>query len=70
VQRVALSEARLRAFDDYGVTFALKDYADGGRNKEQTLSGVEFLRRWLVHVLPRGFVKVAPLWLAGESLPC
>lgn len=58
VHRAAVSESRLLSMDDDGVTFALKDYADGGRIKQQTLSGVEFLRRWLVHVLPRGFVKV------------
>jgi hypothetical protein len=58
VNRAALSESRLVSFDARGVSFALKDYADGGRIKQQTLSGAEFLRRWLVHVLPRGFVKV------------
>jgi Putative transposase/Transposase zinc-binding domain len=58
VHRVALAESRLVRADAEGVTFTWKDYADGGRVKEQTLSGVEFLRRWLMHVLPRGFVKV------------
>jgi hypothetical protein len=40
------------------VTFRYKDYADGAREKQLTLSAVEFLRRWLQHVLPRGLVKV------------
>jgi len=40
------------------VTFAYKDYRQGGREKELTLSGEEFTRRFVQHVLPRGFVRV------------
>jgi hypothetical protein len=40
------------------VTFTYRDYARGGRERLQTLDAVEFLRRFLQHVLPRGFVKV------------
>jgi hypothetical protein len=39
------------------VTFTYADYADAARTKAMTLDGVEFLRRWVQHVLPRGFVK-------------
>ena len=56
--RVALSNARLASVDGDGVTFRYKDYADGHRPKTMTLSGEEFLRRFVQHVLPKGFVKV------------
>jgi Putative transposase/Transposase zinc-binding domain len=58
VHRVALSNSRLLAMDDDSVTFTWKDYAHGGRQRELTLSGEEFLRRWVQHVLPRGFVRI------------
>jgi len=56
--RVAIGNARLVAFDGGRVSFTYKDYADAARTKVMTLEGVEFLRRWATHVLPRGFVKV------------
>jgi len=40
------------------VTFRYRDYADGGRTQRLTLDAVEFLRRFVQHVLPRGFVKI------------
>jgi hypothetical protein len=56
--RVAIGNSRLRAFDGARVTFAYTDYADASTPKAMTLGGVEFLRRWVAHVLPPGFVKV------------
>ncbi len=56
--RVALSNSRLVALEGGRVTFAYKDYADGRKHKTMTLSAVEFLRRFLQHVLPQGFAKV------------
>ena len=56
--RVAIGNSRLAGFDGDRVTFTYKDYADAGRTKAMTLDGVEFLRRWAQHVLPRGFVKI------------
>jgi hypothetical protein len=56
--RVAIGNSRLVAFDGRLVTFTYKDYADAARTKAMTLDGVEFLRRWVQHVLPRGFVKI------------
>ena len=56
--RVAIGNSRLVALDDGRVTFTYKDYADASRTKAMTLEGVEFLRRWVQHVLPRGFVKI------------
>lgn len=56
--RVAISNARLVSFDDGRVRFRWKDRAEDGRQKEMTLDGVEFLRRFLLHVLPRGFMRI------------
>jgi hypothetical protein len=56
--RVAISNQRLLSVMDGQVTFRYKDYADERRHKTMTLSTEEFLRRFLQHVLPRGFVKI------------
>ncbi len=56
--RVAISNQRLLSLEDGQVTFRYKDYADGRRSKAMTLSAEEFLRRFVQHVLPRGFVKI------------
>jgi hypothetical protein len=56
--RVAISNHRLVAFHDDRVTFRWKDYAHGNKKKRMTLSSDEFLRRFLFHVLPRGFVRI------------
>jgi hypothetical protein len=56
--RVAISNQRLLSLEDGQVTFRYKDYAAGHRAKTMTLSAEEFLRRFVQHVLPRGFVKI------------
>jgi hypothetical protein len=56
--RVAISNQRLLALADGQVSFRSKDYADGQRPKTLTLSAEEFLRRFVQHVLPQGFVKI------------
>ena len=56
--RVALSNHRLVRLHDGRVTFRYKDYADDARDKLLTLDAVEFLRRFVQHVVPRGFVKI------------
>jgi len=56
--RVAISNHRLRAFDGERVTFQWKDYAHGNQSRTMTLSAMEFLRRFVQHVLPRGFVRI------------
>jgi hypothetical protein len=58
VHRSALSNGRLVALTVEEVSFTWKDYAHGGKERVLTLSGEEFLRRWVQHVLPAGFVKV------------
>ena len=56
--RVAISNHRLIAFDDDNVTFRWKDYAHGNKKRKMTVTADEFLRRFLLHVLPRGFVRI------------
>ena len=56
--RVAITNHRLVAFDGDQVTFRWKDYAHGNKKRKMTLASQEFLRRFLLHVLPRGFVRI------------
>lgn len=56
--RVAISNQRLIAFKDGEVSFRWKDYAHGGQERQMKLAAVEFLRRFMLHVLPRAFVKI------------
>jgi hypothetical protein len=56
--RVAISNHRLLAFDGERVTFQWKDYAHDDRRRTLTLSAMEFLRRFVQHILPRGFVRI------------
>jgi hypothetical protein len=56
--RVAISNHRILAFDGESVTFRWKDYAHGNKQRKMTISADEFLRRFLLHTLPRGFVRI------------
>ena len=56
--RVALSNHRLVRLQDDRVTFTWKDYADGCRRKEMTLDAVEFVRRFALHIIPKGLVRI------------
>jgi len=58
--RVAISNSRLIRFDDVGVTFRYKDYRCSGADRQQvmTLATDEFVRRFLLHVLPKGFHRI------------
>ena len=56
--RVAISNQRLLSLEDGRVTFEWKDYAAGSQTKTMTLDAVEFIRRFLLHVLPSGFVHI------------
>jgi hypothetical protein len=52
------SNHRLLAFDGAHVTFSYKDYARGNQHRTMTLTAMEFLRRFVQHILPRGFVRI------------
>jgi hypothetical protein len=55
---VAISNHRLVSCSDHKVTFRWRDYAHNNEQKLVTLSVDEFLRRFLLHVLPKGFVRI------------
>lgn len=56
--RVAISNSRIISYEEHKVTFRWRDYADGHRVKQCTVSAEEFLRRFLMHVLPDRFVRI------------
>lgn len=67
--RVAISNRRLLGFDETGVTFRYKDYKRDGpeRQRVMTLATDEFIRRFLLHVLPRGFHRIRHYGLLAGS---
>jgi hypothetical protein len=67
--RVAISNSRLIAHDERGVTFRWKDYRETGRTRYKTmmLPAEEFMRRFLLHVLPRGFHRIRHYGLLGNA---
>jgi hypothetical protein len=56
--RVAISNGRLTGIKDHQVTLRWRDSADSNRQKLMTLDAITFIRRFLLHVLPAGFVKI------------
>jgi len=66
--RVAISNHRLLGFQGECVTFRWKDYAHGNQQRKMTLAATEFLRRFVQHVLPRGFMRIRQYgFLANRS---
>jgi hypothetical protein len=67
--RVAISNSRLLAMDEQGITFRWKDYRAQGRtrHKTMTLSPDEFMRRFLLHVLPNGFHRIRHYGLLANA---
>jgi hypothetical protein len=64
--RVAISNRRLVSMDNGRVSFTWKDYANGCRRRIMSLPAVEFLRRFLLHVLPKGFVRIRHYGFLGN----
>jgi hypothetical protein len=67
--RVAISNRRLISFDETGVTFRYKDYRRDGteRQRTMTLAADEFIRRFLLHVLPKGFHRIRHYGLLASA---
>src|SRR6202035_5414437 len=67
--RVAISNSRLLAHDDRGVAFRWKDYREHGRTRQKvmTLPAEEFMRRFLLHVLPSGFHRIRHYGLLANA---
>jgi hypothetical protein len=70
--RVAISNSRLLVCDERGVTFRWKDYRLKGRTryKTMTLEYAEFMRRFLLHVLPSGFHRIRHYGLLANAARC
>jgi Putative transposase/Transposase zinc-binding domain len=64
--RVAISNNRLLDIEDRHVTFRWRDYRDGDAQKTMTLTAEEFIRRFLLHVLPPGFHRIRYYGLLGN----
>ena len=67
--RVAIANSRLMTLDERGVTFRYKDYRRNGqaRYRTMTLSADEFIRRFLLHVLPKGFHRIRHYGLLASA---
>jgi hypothetical protein len=56
--KIAISNHRITAIDDNTVSFSYKDYRQGGKKQLMTLPAMEFIRRFAMHILPRGLVRI------------
>jgi len=56
--RIAITNQRIQKIDNNRVSFYYKDYKDLSKRKLVSLTGIEFLRRFCMHILPKGFVKI------------
>src|SRR4029077_12584731 len=67
--RIAISNSRLLALDERGVTFRYKDYRRNGRARYRTmtLASDEFIRRFLLHILPKGFHRIRHFGLLASA---
>lgn len=66
--RIAISNSRLTELSEESVSFKWKDYADNDREKVMALSHGEFIRRFLLHVLPTGFVRIRYFGFLGQAV--
>ena len=56
--KIAISNHRIQAMENNTVTFSMKDYRHGGKRKTMNLLDAEFIRRFALHILPKGFVRI------------
>ena len=56
--KVAISNHRIKSIEDGRVSFDYKDYRQAAKKQEMSLPGMEFIRRFSLHILPRGFVRI------------
>jgi|SRR5665213_181771 len=56
--KIAISNHRIKNVEDAKVTFSYKDYRQGAVRKEMSLDALEFIRRFALHILPKGFVRI------------
>ncbi len=56
--KIAISNHRIKSIDANSVTFSYKDYRKGAQKQEMSLDAMEFIRRFSMHILPKGFVRI------------
>lgn len=56
--KIAISNHRITGVNDQSVQFTYKDYRQAGTKKEMSLSALEFIRRFALHILPKGFARI------------
>lgn len=66
--KVAISNHRIAAIDAHSVAFNYKDYRHGGNQQQLQLSHGEFIRRFAMHILPRGFVRIRHYGILSSSV--
>ena len=66
--RIALANSRIIEMTESTVSFRWKDYRDGDKVKIMTLAHTEFIRRFLLHVLPKGFVRIRYYGFLGQAV--
>lgn len=66
--KIAISNQRIISVNPQGVKFSYTDYADNDKRKVMQLDGVEFLRRFLQHVLPKGFMRIRHYGFLANSV--
>lgn len=66
--RIAIANSRLVNLTDTHVSFKWKDYAHGNKQKVMTLTHTEFIRRFLLHVVPKGFVRIRYYGFLGQAV--
>jgi hypothetical protein len=56
--KIAISNHRIKGISENGITFSYKDYRKNGQKQEMTLDSIEFIRRFSMHILPKGFTRI------------
>ena len=65
--KIAISNHRIKNHQNGKVTFSYKDYKQGSAKKEMTLEAIEFVRRFSMHILPKGFVRIRHYGIVSSS---
>lgn len=65
--KIAISNHRIKNIDQKTVTFSYKDYRKGAHQDEMTLDAMEFIRRFSMHILPKGFVRIRHFGIVSSS---
>jgi hypothetical protein len=66
--KIAISNHRITGVNDQAVQFTYKDYRQAGTKKEMSLSAVEFIRRFALHILPKGFVRIRHFGMLSNAV--